>query len=176
MTSTLPPGRWPAAQAILTARLRLEPLRAAHATELASLLDDARLHEFTGGRPLPADELRVRYARLESGRSPDGNQAWLNWVVRARAGGEAVGTVQATIESGSASLAWVIGSRYQGRGYAKEAAAGMAEWLVTEGVGALVAWIHPGHAASIAVARHLGMEASDVESGGETRWARAPWG
>jgi len=37
-----------------TERLDLEPLAVAHATELAPLLDDPSLHEFTGGAPLPA--------------------------------------------------------------------------------------------------------------------------
>jgi hypothetical protein len=34
-----------------TQRLNLEPLAEAHAGELASLLDDSALHEFTGGAP-----------------------------------------------------------------------------------------------------------------------------
>jgi RimJ/RimL family protein N-acetyltransferase len=85
------------------------------------------------------------------------------------------GTVQATLslELGDAALAWVIGSRFQGCGYAKEAAAGMAEWLVARGVRVLVAHVHPGHGASIAVARHLGIAATDEEVDGEVRWVRA---
>jgi hypothetical protein len=35
-------------------RLDLEPLAVAHAAELAPLLDDPSLHEFTGGAPLSA--------------------------------------------------------------------------------------------------------------------------
>ena len=35
-----------------TERLDLEPLVAEHAAELAPLLDDAALHEFTGGAPV----------------------------------------------------------------------------------------------------------------------------
>ena len=35
-----------------TERLDLEPLTVAHAAELAPLLDDTRLHEFTGGAPV----------------------------------------------------------------------------------------------------------------------------
>ena len=51
-----------------TERLDLEPLVVAHATELAPLLDDARLHEFTGGAPLSAAALAVRYERLAARR------------------------------------------------------------------------------------------------------------
>jgi hypothetical protein len=40
-----------------TGRLDLEPLAVAHAAELAPLLDDAALHEFTGGTPLSAAAL-----------------------------------------------------------------------------------------------------------------------
>jgi hypothetical protein len=43
----------------------------AHAAELAPLLDDTALHEFTGGAPLSAAALAVRYARLAARRSPE---------------------------------------------------------------------------------------------------------
>jgi RimJ/RimL family protein N-acetyltransferase len=167
---------WPAADVISTQRLRLEPLRVAHASELAPVLDDERLHEFIGGRPLAAFELREVYARLESGRSPDGSQGWLNWMVRVVSSGAATGTVQATLSRSyageSAAVAWVIGPRFQGRGYAKEAAAGMAGWLADRGVSSLAAYIHPGNVASIAVARHLRLSPTEVVVDGETRWVR----
>jgi hypothetical protein len=47
-----------------TERLDLEPLTPDHAAELAPVLDDAALHEFIGGAPLPAAALAQRYARL----------------------------------------------------------------------------------------------------------------
>ena len=80
-----------------TERLSLEPLTVAHATELAPLLDDPSLHEFTGGAPLSAAALTARYARLAARRSPGGDQMRGNWVPRVRATGEAAGTVQATL-------------------------------------------------------------------------------
>ena len=80
-----------------TERLDLEPLAVAHAAELAPLLDDPRLHEFTGGEPVSAAVLADRYQRLEQRRSPGGDQGWGNWVMRVRATGRAVGTVQATL-------------------------------------------------------------------------------
>ena len=57
-----------------TERLDLEPLTADHAAELAPVLDDAALHEFIGGAPLPAPALAQRYTRLAARRSPDGEQ------------------------------------------------------------------------------------------------------
>jgi hypothetical protein len=63
-----------------TERLDLEPLAAAHAAELAPLLDDTSLHEFTGGALLSSAALAARYARLAARRSPGGDQMRGNWV------------------------------------------------------------------------------------------------
>jgi hypothetical protein len=72
-------------------RLDLEPLAAAHAAELAPLLDDAGLHEFTGGALLSAAALAARSARLAARRSPDGVQLWGNWIMRVRTTGAVAG-------------------------------------------------------------------------------------
>ena len=50
----------------------------AHPAELAPLLDDVALHEFTGGTPLSGAALAARYARLAARRSPSGDQLWFN--------------------------------------------------------------------------------------------------
>ena len=52
---------WPSAPTLRTARLSLEPLRVDHAEEMAPLLDDARLFDYTGGSPMTLEELRSRY-------------------------------------------------------------------------------------------------------------------
>jgi len=166
---------WPAAEVIETERLLLEPLRADHAVEMATVLDDERLHAFIGGRPATLDELRARYIRLVAGRSADGSQGWLNWVVRHRRIGVPVGTVQATLRSNgavTAEVAWVIAAPHQRLGYAKEASAAMTGWLRHRGVEALVAHVHPSHEASIRVARYLGLTPTDLVDDGEVRWTR----
>jgi RimJ/RimL family protein N-acetyltransferase len=159
------------ASSIETARLRLDPLRVEDADEMAELLDDVRLHEFTGGAPETLDELRARYERQVAGES----RGWLNWIARERETDATVGTVQATLfeERGlaAAELAWIVVSRYQGRGYAREAAAGMVAWLRGQGVEVFVAHVHPAHAASIAVARRLGLAPGASRDDGEVRWA-----
>jgi RimJ/RimL family protein N-acetyltransferase len=168
---------WPTAEAIETVRLTLEPLRVEHAGEMADVLADPRLYEYVGGTPPSAAQLATRYALQVAGHSPDGRQGWLNWVVRERATGAAVGTVQATLNivdaRAEAEIAWVIGTAYQRRGYAKEAAGAMVRWLRSEGTATVIAHIHPGHEASMGVARHLGLTATDVIEGGETRWVSA---
>jgi RimJ/RimL family protein N-acetyltransferase len=157
-----------------TARLDLEPLRVGHADELAPLLDDPCLHTFIGGVPATAAQLRERYGRLAAGWSPDGAQRWLNWLVRRRDTGLPVGTVQATVvvQDGlrTAKIAWVVAVPHQGQGLATEAAQAMVAWLRSQGVDVVLAHVHPGHAASAAVARAVGLTATDVVVDGETRW------
>ncbi len=158
-----------------TDRLSLEPLTVAHAAELAPLLDDRSLHEFTGGAPLSAAALAARSARLAARRSPGGDQLWGNWVLRVRATGEAAGTVQATLPAagpaaGPAEVAWVVVRAAQGRGYATEAAGSLVAVLQAAGW-AVVAYIHPGHLASQRVAQAAGLSLTSGIRDGETRWA-----
>jgi RimJ/RimL family protein N-acetyltransferase len=157
-----------------TERLSLEPLTVAHAAELAPLLDDPSLHEFTGGAPLSVAALTARYARLTERRSPGGDQMWGNWVLRVRATGEAAGTVQTTLPaSGPAEVAWVVVRAAQGRGYAKEAARSLVAALQAAGW-TVVAYIHPGHLASQRVARAAGLSPGTDIRDGEVRWADRP--
>ena len=75
-------------------RVCLEPLRVEHADELAPVLEDPLLHSFIGGEPADRDQLRARYRRQVAGRSPDGSQRWLNWLVRRREDAQPLGTVK----------------------------------------------------------------------------------
>ena len=59
------------------------PLRAEDADELSEILDDERLHEFTGDRLGSVTELHDRFVLLAAG-SPRSGETWLNWVVRRR--------------------------------------------------------------------------------------------
>jgi RimJ/RimL family protein N-acetyltransferase len=169
---------WPAAAPIETVRLTLEPLRVEHAAEMHPLLGDRALHAYIGGEPPSQAQLRTRYALQSAGHSPDRTQGWLNWIVRDRSSGAAVGTVQATLTREDtrlqAEVAWVIGAAHQHQGYATEAAAAMTEWLAGQDVETLVAHIHPDHHASNAVATHLGLAPTDLVEHGEIVWRAGP--
>jgi RimJ/RimL family protein N-acetyltransferase len=157
-----------------TERLALEPLTVAHAAELAPLLDDVALHEFTGGAPLSAAALADRYERLAARRSPEGGQLWGNWVLRIRATGAAAGIVQATLPAaGPAEVAWVVVRAAQGLGYASEAARSLVG-LLQEAGWTVAAYIHPGHQASQGVARAAGLSPTSDVRDGETRWVSPP--
>ncbi|MEV6242005.1 GNAT family N-acetyltransferase [Lentzea sp. NPDC051838] len=156
---------------ISTSRLDLLPLQVEHAAEMAEVLANPALHRFIGGAPLTPEALRARYERLVAG-SPDPTEQWLNWVILLRSEGRLVGTVQATVASQTAEIAWVVGTCWQGRGIAGEAARGLVEWLSPQ-VLAVVAHIHPDHHASAAVAASAGLTATDEVHDGEIRWHRA---
>ncbi|MEU9466398.1 GNAT family N-acetyltransferase [Streptomyces avermitilis] len=156
---------------IRTARLDLLPLRVEHAEEMAQVLGDPALHAFIGGVPDTPAALRARYARLVAG-SPDPGVRWLNWVLRRRADACLVGTVQATVTGEVAEIAWVVGTPWQGRGFASEAARGLVARLTRQSgsVRTVVAHVHPDHHASASVAAAAGLSPTDREQDGETRW------
>ena len=156
---------------ISTNRLDLLPLRVEHAAEMAKVLADAALHTFTGGTPHSPEALRARYERLVAG-SPDPAERWLNWVISLRAEGCLVGTVQATITGQTAEIAWIVGTPWQRRGIASEAARCLVGWLDTQPVHTVVAHVHPDHHASAAVAASAGLAATDVWQDSEVRWQR----
>jgi RimJ/RimL family protein N-acetyltransferase len=139
-----------------------------------AVLDDPALHTFTGGSPMSRDELEAWIASVVPGHSPDGNERWLNWVVRLRDDGRIIGAVQATIVGDDATLAWTIGSAWQGHGYAKEAASALLAWVATSGVVWFRAAIHPEHHASAAVARSIGLAPTGEIVAGEVVWRGLP--
>jgi ribosomal-protein-alanine N-acetyltransferase len=111
----------PRLRAVTSAALTLEPQTTAHAAELFALLQDPAIYEHENEPPESLEWLRTRFGRLETRRSADGTEHWLNWVVRLPSG-EAAGYVQATITPDRrADIAYVFGSRFWGRGLASEA-------------------------------------------------------
>ncbi|MBV2353939.1 GNAT family N-acetyltransferase [Streptomyces sp. J2-1] len=157
-----------------TRRLDFLPLRVDHAEEMTGVLSDPRLHEFIGGTPYDVAQLRARYERLTAG-SPRPGERWLNWVLHLRTEGRLVGTVQATVLPCTAELAWIIGTPWQGRGLASEAAKALATALASdEAHRTLTAHIHPSHHASQAVARAAGLTPTEHWHDGELRWGRGP--
>ncbi len=150
-------------------RVILEPLGVEHAVEMVQVLAAPELYRFTGGHPPTVAELRDRYARW--GYEPSG---WSNWVIRRRADGVAVGWIQATVTGSgagrTAELAWTIAADQQRRGYARDATRAAMAALTAQGVTRFTAHVHPDHAASVAVARGLGLAPTDHRDDGEVLW------
>ncbi len=169
------------AEPVGTTRLILLPLRPAHAGEMAGVLADPDLHAFIGGAPLSPQALLERYERWSAG-SPDPLVSWCNWTIQLREPGCLTGTVQATISGAAgaagaagatAEVAWVVGTPWQGRGIATEAARALVGWLAQRPVRAVIAHIHPGNLASAAVAAAAGLSPTDRWQDGERRWELA---
>jgi RimJ/RimL family protein N-acetyltransferase len=98
-----------------------------HAPALFPLLRDETLWEFTDEAPPESlAALRARYRRLESRRSADGTQLWLNWAI-ALYDGTVMGFVQATVPADRTSIeiAYVLGRPYWSHGFAHEAVSAM---------------------------------------------------
>jgi len=159
-------------------RVRLCPLSPDDAEEMATVLVSLDLYTFIGGGPLTAADLRARYVRLLQGPA-DPDVRWLNWVIWLRPDATAIGTVQATVNAsgsagsggGVAELAWIVGTSWQGYGYAKEAASGAAVYLRHAGIHRLQALVAPEHAASAGVARAAGLRPTSQRINGEVRWS-----
>ncbi|MFD3400045.1 GNAT family N-acetyltransferase [Kribbella sp. NPDC058693] len=153
---------------ITTDRLTMLPLQVEYARAMAKVLADPNLYTFTGGEPPTVGGLEARYARQIEGPGREDEQ-WLNWVIQHD--DDLIGYVQATITSRTAEIAWVIGTAWQGRGYAKEAAQGLVTWLRTQDVDRIIAHVHPEHTASAAVAAAVGLSRTEVLEDGEYLWS-----
>lgn len=152
-----------------TERLALLPLRVEYAEEMAKVLSSPDLYTFTGGEPPTADVLTERYGRQLAGPGRAG-EYWLNWVISSLQDDALVGYLQATLTPDAAEVAWVLGVDWQGRGYAKEAATGLVDWLRAQGADRISAHVHPDHAASAAVATAIGLHRTDQLHDGEHLW------
>ena len=115
---------------IETATLTLEPQTVAHAEEMFVVLSDPAIYEHENEPPPSLEWLRARFAKLESRQSSDGQDQWLNWVIRLRTG-ELIGYVQATVyANGRAAIAYELSSAHWGRGLARRAVQAMIAELV----------------------------------------------
>jgi [ribosomal protein S5]-alanine N-acetyltransferase len=120
-------------QTLHTDRLRLEPLVAAHADALYPMLCDPRQLEYLDqGAPSSLDALRERYCKLESRRSSDGLEHWLNWAIVVLPASDAIGVVQATVQADRrAWVAYQVAHAQWGQGIATEATWAMVEHLAS---------------------------------------------
>ncbi|MEV6415644.1 GNAT family N-acetyltransferase [Kribbella sp. NPDC051718] len=155
----------------VTDRLAMLPLRVEYAEAMTPVLADPGLYEFTGGEPPTAGALTERYRRQVAGPGRPG-ESWLNWVISATQYDELVGYVQATVLGDEAEIAWVLGTTWQGLGYAKEAAVGLVGWLEAHGAARIIAHVHPDHIASAGVAAAAGLRRTEQMDDGELLWVR----
>ena len=113
-------------------RLILEPQRSCHADEMFVVLSDPAIYAYENQPPVSVEWLCDRFTRLESRQSPDGEEQWLNWVIRRHEQG-LIGFVQASVVSHeTAEIGYVLSSAYWGQGLAREAIEAMMSELKTQ--------------------------------------------
>jgi [ribosomal protein S5]-alanine N-acetyltransferase len=123
------------------------------------LLSDPRLYEHVPQDPPPSPErLAWRYGLLASRRSPEGDEVWLNWVLRRRESGDCIGSLQVTLYGdASAYLAYELGSGFWRQGFASEAGAAVLQSLRADfGVQRVVAEVDTLNTASMRLLERLG--------------------
>ncbi|MFT5286162.1 MAG: ribosomal-protein-alanine N-acetyltransferase [Planctomycetota bacterium] len=148
-----------------SARLLLEPLVSSHAAELYETLAAPEIFRFIPQeRPSSLASLVERCQRLESRQSADGNEVWLNWVVRLGSSKECVGRVQATIHPDrSASIGYEFGVSFWGQGYGTESVERMIRALFEDfGVHEVRAEVDTRNLGSMALLEHLNFDRGEL--------------
>lgn len=143
---------------IMTERLRCEPVRGEHAEAMYPTLLDHHIYKFIPGEP-PASvaALRLRFNSLSSGRSPDGNEVWLNWMLFQRSSENPIGYFQATVRRDGCSVAYVLNPCFWKQGYATEAADAILTLLFQKfEIRSITAEINPQNEASQRLVKRLG--------------------
>jgi RimJ/RimL family protein N-acetyltransferase len=146
----------------------IEPRQPHHAAELFQVMSDPLLYEYVdvAHRPATAEDLRERIERNATGKSPDGSQDWLAWVIRNELD-DIVGFLTATIhQEGDAHIAYGIGSRFWRNGYAKSATEQLLLRLSqSDSVQRFCIITERGNTRSVLLAHTLGFveEASEIE-------------
>src|SRR4051812_28373777 len=80
-----------------SARLTLEPIRAAHAREMFGLWQDRNIYTFIPEDPPPSlSWLAQRYDKLTNRQSHLGDQAWLQWALRREQDQVLIGCIEAS--------------------------------------------------------------------------------
>lgn len=152
-------------EALVTDRLLLEPLCAGHAEAMFAVLRDPALYHYLDYPPPPSvAHLRRVYARLAARQSPDGSQAWLNWMIVPH-GQAPVGYVQATVLPHHAAwIAYVLARSQWGRGIATEATGAVLRHLRSDyGVERCLATVEAANHRSIRVLERLGFRAASPQ-------------
>ena len=144
--------------------LRLEPQVAGHAQEMFEVLRDAAIYEFENEPPPSLQWLERRYRQLETRRSPDGSERWLNWVIRLPSG-RLAGYVQATVlRESTAYIAYELASRFWRQGIGSAAVTAVLQELVsTYEVHACLAVLKARNFRSVSLLRHLGFASEPPE-------------
>jgi len=146
-------------------RLRAEPVELRHAAAMSQVLADPRIHELLPSDPPTVAYLERQYAFLAGGKSSDGTEHWLTWILVPNEGpADPVGYVQATIkEPESVIIAYVMSPAHWRKGLAREATAAMLDTVFARyDVACAIAEMDTRNEASIRLVESLGFRRTDT--------------
>ena len=143
--------------------MSFEPLSVAHAAPLHAALSTPLVYEHLGGEAPPTvDELAADFAHRIAGPPADRpDEQWLNYAIALeRAGGkDYIGRLEASLYGGGwGEVAYLLGPRYWGLGYASEAMQWWHRALRAAGARELWAAVTPANVRSLKLLSRLGYE------------------
>lgn len=143
-----------------TSRLRCEPVESRHARAMVEVLADAKSHRYLSSEPPTLAQLEEQYRFLTAGKSPDGREHWLTWIVVRIGGEQPIGFVQATIrEPETVHIAYFLAPSAWGKGYASEAVEAMLDVVFERyQVERAIAEMDTRNEASIRLVERLGLQ------------------
>lgn len=140
-----------------TERLLLEPLSRKHAIALYSLLQDERIYQYIPqDPPTSLEALERRYQRLETRRSPDETETWLNWAVYIKERKVYAGIIEATLSGNSGQIAYIFSPLHWKQGYAYEACQSLTIDLRNYDITEIMAEVDTRNTPSILLLEKLG--------------------
>lgn len=170
------------ARTLMTSRLTLEPLSFAHSHGMFQLWSDADVCKYVGpvkdyaGAPIhmpvttSANSDRIIDFWLKAA-----DEGWgFRWAVLTRDPDPAfAGIVGFNALKPCAEIAYHLSPAYWGRGIMTEASKAAVDWARDHGVTEIEAFIEPENTASIALAKRLGLRATDDYSDGAQRYCKS---
>lgn len=148
-------------QDFFSSRLFMQLIKKEHAAIALAVLKTESLYTYLPKQAPTLEKLEKQYAFWENRNSPDGTEYWLNWVVLDRVTRQFMGTVQIGIhrEKKEGTIAYTIGTAFQGKGYGTEAVQAMIDHCKNHyQVRRFKAWIDTRNASSIRLVQKLGMQ------------------
>ncbi|MDD9939652.1 MAG: GNAT family N-acetyltransferase [Myxococcales bacterium] len=154
MTSSNPDAR----PSFCTVRLTAQPVVKQHAAVMAEVLRDPLTYRFLEEGPPSVSKLERQYEFLAGGKSPDGTEHWLTWILIPKDQTTPIGFVQATVrEPDTVHVAYLLAPAAWRKGYGYEAVSGMLEVVFARyDVARAVAEMDTRNVASIGLVEALG--------------------
>jgi [ribosomal protein S5]-alanine N-acetyltransferase len=122
------------------------------------LQDEAIYQWISAVPPQSVDTFAEICSKRECCLSPQGDDAWLNWVVRRADDGAYIGTLDAVVDANdiATNVGYLFFPKYWGKGYASEAVKALADHLESSGVLKMIATVTLGNVSSYRVLEKAG--------------------